>query len=225
MATRRQQNRFEQRARITEAARKLFSKHGIEDVTMADVAAEAGVSRTTVFNHFRSKHALLEAITEDVLDYYRTMLENALAAEEVPVPALIRTLFSLMGLGIEEDRRFYRRVFREIARIQVGLDEGEMGERARRGLTERLVRLLERGQERGELGRAHRAGDLASAFVSLVNGTITHWLYDDASESLQLSMQRAAEIFLQPVAEASVRNPRDVPDLRPPRRRRKRRAA
>ena len=38
------------------------------------------------------------------------------------------------------------------------------------------------------------------AFDSLVFGTITHWLYDDASESLRLRMQRAAEILLGSVA-------------------------
>ena len=192
---------------------------------MAEVAAEAGVSRTTVFNHFGLKHALVDALTEEVLDYYRIMLDNALAAESVPVPALVRALFDLMGLGIEEDRRFYRRVFREIARIQVGLDEGEMAERARKALSERLVRLLQRGQERGEIGLAHPIEDLATAFVSLVNGTISHWLYDDASESLRLRMQRAAEIFLQPVAATGVRSPRNIPDLRPLRRRRKKRVA
>lgn len=59
----------------------------------------------------------------------------------------------------------------------------------------------------------------------LVNGTITHWLYVDASESLQLRMQRAAEVFLQPVSAAGVRKLRKIPDLRAPRRKRKRRVA
>ena len=141
--------------------------------------------------------------TEDVLAYYQGMLENALANRETPVPVLILSLFELMGLGIEEDRRFYRSVFREIAKIRLGLDEGTPGQRAGRTAIERLVHLMTRGQARGEITCDHRPEDLASAFDSLVNGTITHWLYDDATESLQLHMQRAAKVFLHAAADAA----------------------
>ena len=203
MSGKRKQERGAQRARILESAGYLFSARGLDDVTMAEVASEAGVARATVFNHFGSKHALVEAITEDVLAYYQEMLENALANRETPVPVLILSLFELMGLGIEEDRRFYRSVFREIAKIRLGLDEGTPGQRAGRTAIERLVHLMTRGQARGEITCDHRPEDLASAFDSLVNGTITHWLYDDAAESLQLRMQRAAKVFLHAAADAA----------------------
>ena len=196
MLMRREQNRTDQRARIVEAARRLFARDGVDEVTMAQVAAEAGVARATVFNHFGSKHALVEAITEDVTAHYQGMLRNALADTTTPTAVLVRALFDEMGAGIEEDRRFYRGVFREIAKVRLGLDEGGLGQQAGMAALELLVKLLVRGQERGELSRALRAEDLASAFDSLVNGTITHWLYGDAADPLRQRMQRAAEVFL-----------------------------
>jgi AcrR family transcriptional regulator len=196
----RERHRSDQRLRIVDAARLLFANRGVDDVTMADVAAEAGVARATVFNYFGSKHALLEAITEEVIAFYEAMLKNALADDTSPTPLLVRALFDTMGMGIEEDRRFYRGVFREIAKIRLGLDEGGMGQQAGEAALALLVRLLARGQERGELVTEHRAEDLASAFDSLVNGTITHWLFGDAAESLRERMHRAAEVFLGPVA-------------------------
>jgi len=214
--------RVEQRARIVDAARRLFAEHGFEEVTMAEVAAAAGVARATVFNHFGSKHALVEAITEDVIAYYDRMLQNALADTVTPTPVLVRALFDEMGTGIEEDRRFYRGVFREIAKVRLGLDEGGVGERAGAATIELLVKLLARGQERGELHRTHRAEDLASAFDSLVNGTITHWLYGDVAESLRERMGRAAEVFLGEVAVDSQAGRRPRPTLAPQRRRRSR---
>ena len=33
-----------------------------------------------------------------------------------------------MGRGIEENERFYRAIFREIAKIRLGLDEGGAGQ-------------------------------------------------------------------------------------------------
>src|SRR6266478_2275140 len=169
MLMRREQNRTDQRARIVEAARRLFARDGLEEVTMAQVAAAAGVARATVFNHFGSKHTLVEAITEDVIAYYDGMLRNALADTVTPTTTLVRALFETMGAGIEEDRRFYRGVFREIAKVRLGLDEGGVGQRAGAAAIELLVKLLARGQQRGELSRAYRAGDRASAFDSRVN--------------------------------------------------------
>ncbi len=221
MSKGREQARSDQRARIVEAARRLFSRDGVDDVTMAEVAAESGVARATVFNYFGSKHALVEAITEDVIAHYQAMLQNALADTETPTPLLVLALFDGMGAGIEEDRRFYRGVFREIAKVRLGLDEGGLGQQAGMAALELLVKLLARGQARGELSRTLRAQDLASAFDSLVNGTITHWLYGDAAEPLRERMHRAAEVFLGAAAvgpTARLSTPR--PTLAPRRRRR-----
>jgi AcrR family transcriptional regulator len=215
MSSVRERQREDQRERILGAARRLFSEHGPENVTMADVAGEAGVARATVFNHFGSKHALVEGITEDVLSGYTQLLDNALAEGETSTPTLVRALFEAMGSGIEENRRFYRSVFREIAKLSVGLDEGGPGQAARQQALARLVRLLSRGQLRGELSAEFVAEDLASAFDSLVFGTITHWLYDDASEPLHRRMRRAAEVYLGSVetgARPAGARPRRTPE-------------
>jgi len=194
---RRARQRGTQRTRIVDAARRLFTRRGVDDVTMTEVAAEAGVARATVFNYFGSKHALLEAITEEVISHYQGMLRNALADTTSPTLLIVRALFEQMGAGIEEDRRFYRGVFREIAKVRLGLDEGGMGQRA------------------GEV-----ALGLASAFDSLVNGTITHWLYGDAAEPLRQRMRRAAEVFLGAVALVpAAHRSAPLPALAPRRRR------
>jgi AcrR family transcriptional regulator len=204
------------RERILEAARHLFGSRGFEPVTMAEIAARAGVARATVFNQFSSKHALVEAITEQVLRAYGDIVERALADETAPTPELLRALFDGMGAGIESFYGFYRGVFREIVRIQVGLEEGGDAARARARALASLGRLLARGQQRGELSREPAAADLASAFDSLANGTIVHWLYDDTTGSLRERMGRAVEIFLGAVATP---RPRVSRSARAPRRR------
>lgn len=195
------------RKRILEAARHLFAERGSETVTMAEVAAAAGVARATVFNHFGSKHALLEGITEGVLAFYQVMLDEAVADRETPTPQLVRSLFDVMARGVEEDIRFHRAAFREIAKLSLGLDEGGPGQRARQANLEGMRQLMERGQLRGELTRKHRAEDLASAFGAQIYGTVTHWLYDDASESLPERMTRAAEVFLDGAAATDAAPP------------------
>lgn len=55
------------------AAKGLFEKYGIDDVTFTQIAKEADVCRTTVFNHFAGTRELLLAIfaqeTEDLKVY------------------------------------------------------------------------------------------------------------------------------------------------------------
>jgi AcrR family transcriptional regulator len=211
-------SREEQRARVLATAGDLFAAHGFDDVTMAEIAEAAGVARATVFNYFQSKHALVEAITEEVIAFYRAMLDLALADDTTPTPELIRSLFEQMGAGIESDRRFFRGVFREIARIQLGLEEGSLSQQTTEEVQGRLRRLITRGQERGELSSAIAVDDLAAAMHSLSNGTITGWLYTDPSESLVARMRGAAEVLLSPVELERTRRPRRGPHLTPPRR-------
>jgi AcrR family transcriptional regulator len=211
-------SREEQRARVLATAADLFAANGFDDVTMAEIAEAAGVARATVFNYFQSKHALVEAITEGVIAFYRAMLDLALVDEETPAPELIRSLFEQMAHGIEADRRFFRGVFREIARVQLGLEEGSLAQQTSDDVQARLRQLIERGQSRDQISTAISADDLTAAMHSLTNGTITNWLYIDPTESLVARMQAAAEVLLSPIELNRTRRPRRAPHLTPPRR-------
>ncbi len=191
------------RSRIQEAAHRLFAERGPDEVTMAEVARAAGVARATVFNHFGSKRALIESMTEGVLDLYFELLQGALADEDRPTSSLIRHLFVVMGFGIESERQFHRAVFRQITRLSLGIDEGGATNAARQRNQDAVVKLIVRGQERGDITKAHAAETLAGAFASLVTGTVTHWLYDDDTQPLRERMRDAADVFLAPVAVES----------------------
>jgi AcrR family transcriptional regulator len=56
------------RSRIILGAHKHFLAHGFRGVTMDDLAEELGMSKKTLYTHFRSKHALVEAVLRDKAD-------------------------------------------------------------------------------------------------------------------------------------------------------------
>ena len=56
------------RAAILEAARGLFARQPFEQVTMEAVAVQAGVSKMTVYSHFRDKETLFEAFISVTAD-------------------------------------------------------------------------------------------------------------------------------------------------------------
>lgn len=61
------------RQAIAEAARRLFTAHGFDQVSVAQIAAETEVAEKTVYNHFPTKADL-------VFDADDTVLEQLLAA-------------------------------------------------------------------------------------------------------------------------------------------------
>jgi AcrR family transcriptional regulator len=64
---RREASKKETRRLILKAARTLFARKGMEECTMRDIAAKAGVSPASVVVHFKSKTALLEeALSGDI---------------------------------------------------------------------------------------------------------------------------------------------------------------
>jgi TetR/AcrR family transcriptional regulator len=67
--------------RIESAARRLFANRGYADTSMAGIAAAAGVSKATVFHHYRSKRALYEALLGDALAGFREQIVPLLDAE------------------------------------------------------------------------------------------------------------------------------------------------
>jgi AcrR family transcriptional regulator len=53
------------RQRILDAARRLISKRGVQEMTLEDVAAEAEVGRATLFRRFADRGSLLLALLDE----------------------------------------------------------------------------------------------------------------------------------------------------------------
>ncbi len=71
------------RAAILEAAKQLFSREGFNGVSMDQIAAEAGVSKLTVYSHFGDKEALFAAAVQAKCE---EMLPDALFEIELEGP-------------------------------------------------------------------------------------------------------------------------------------------
>src|SRR6059036_3181340 len=52
----------ETRARILDAAERLFAEHGYDGASLRDITAQAGVNLAAVNYHFRTKESLIQAV-------------------------------------------------------------------------------------------------------------------------------------------------------------------
>lgn len=91
----RSRGRSDKRAAIVEAATALFLRHGYTDTVTEDIAAAAGVSKQTVYNHFGDKQRLfteiiigVSATAERFVAEIDAACETVLTADDVE-PTLI----------------------------------------------------------------------------------------------------------------------------------------
>jgi AcrR family transcriptional regulator len=130
------------RERVLTAAREVFGEQGRE-AQMDDVARRAAVGVGTVYRHFPTKEALLEALAVDAFERIVTISRENLANVADPWEALTRTLWS--GAEILAADRALSEVMSEIpGPVPIGLD-------TQRELNETMAELLRRAQAAGAL--------------------------------------------------------------------------
>jgi len=97
------EHRIQTRHKLYTALSTLMAEKGFDSITLADIAARAGVGRTAVYNHFKDKDALLLGFIAHETEQYVANLERALGEVEDPVEqmrvyvrqnARLRTAFS-----------------------------------------------------------------------------------------------------------------------------------
>lgn len=97
------EHRIQTRHKLYTALSTLMAEKGFDSITLADIAARAGVGRTAVYNHFKDKDALLLGFISHETEQYVANLERALGEVEDPVEqmrvyvrqnARLRTAFS-----------------------------------------------------------------------------------------------------------------------------------
>jgi TetR/AcrR family transcriptional repressor of mexJK operon len=113
---------------ITEAAKRVFLRNGFTDTSVDAIAAEAGVSKQTIYNHFGDKERLFTAVVDAVRADATREAESLFAEEYTESGDLARDLRAagriVVRLVLAEDIAALRRlVITEQARHPELLDE------------------------------------------------------------------------------------------------------
>ena len=82
-------------ARLLDAARAAFVERGADDVSLEEIARRAGVGIGTLYRHFPTRQALLEAVYRDQVDTLSARAEELLRTES-PEEALAEWMRALL---------------------------------------------------------------------------------------------------------------------------------
>lgn len=88
------------RERIVETALERASVEGLMALSIGDLAATVGMSKSGLFGHFGSKEALQAAVLDEMLSRFRAVVWDAAATEPAGEPRL-RALFDSWLLWVD----------------------------------------------------------------------------------------------------------------------------
>lgn len=115
-------------AALLAAASELLTQGGPAKVTLREVGARAGVSRTAPYRHFRDKDDLLSAVAAENLDRMAYTMRTAAADTGSGGTALYRALLGYVRAAMQRPAH-YRLVFGE---VQIGRPSKALEEAADR---------------------------------------------------------------------------------------------
>ncbi len=110
------------KTRITLQARQLFVQFGIRSVSMDDIAEETGCSKKTIYQYFKDKNELVEAVVEGILDVNvqkcetgKVIAENAVHESFLAIGYILDLFKGINPLVVYDLRKYHRSAYRLVA--------------------------------------------------------------------------------------------------------------
>ncbi len=198
---------LETRERILDAAEAVFHRDGVSQTTLADVAAEAGVTRGAIYHHFTDKAELFDAMMQRLFD----PVEQQIATLEAEIASRGSTLENLriQILGyvqrLEADERF-RRVLETAwhkceyvgAMARIRDQHQECGSRYLH-LIEAALRVA---RDQGAIRADSDPRQAAVGLMAIVDGLIVNWTLDPQRFPLGRDAEGVVDIYLRGLQQA-----------------------
>ncbi len=189
------------RRQILHGARQVFGEAGFERASVDLIAARAGVSKATVYHHFKDKKALFVAAVLEECDDMRAGLERCRERPPGDVEQALRHLGEkVMAVSLSPSiAGLYRQAIAEAGRQpEIGRMVFERGSVA---LREAVASQLRRWADAGAL-RIEDLPSAATAFVSLCHGDLVTRarlgiLEYPVDDQIREAVRRAVALFVR----------------------------
>jgi AcrR family transcriptional regulator len=127
IAERKEREKEQRRNLIIDAAERIFFKKGLENSTMDDVAAEAELSKGTLYIYFKSKEDIQLAIAMRGSDILKEMMQKRLSKNKTGYENLLELAQSSIDFSGKHKHYYEFFLFLQIARFdQLNIDESRI---------------------------------------------------------------------------------------------------
>lgn len=173
---RREKRKQEIRARIEDAAYRLFRQHGVEETSIEQICIEADVARRTFYGHFPNKHALLGGLgVSRLYDQSEPMLRLLMQNQDTT-----RARLAAMIDYIESNFAGYEPVDRQLILMAPAMfaQDTERHRKVGTTATANFTQLISAGVTLGDVRTDFSPEILAAMVVGTLNMLTTSWAMD-----------------------------------------------
>jgi len=170
------------REKILEVAEALFAQRGFAAVGMREVAGAAGLGKSSLFHHFRSKAQLYYEVLGRVLSRIQGRLDAPLRTAADPMERLqgwVDALIDALAEHPTSARLLLRGLF-EDHDLAKAPPEAEQAERVLARILQQIHRLLREGVEAGTF----RPVSVPDTVQTLIGATVYHFASGEIGEGL-----------------------------------------
>ena len=178
------------------AMQLIMSRLGPTQWTLADVAAEAGLTASALVQRFGSKHGLLVALTQQAADTAPALFDQLRAAHTSPLEALRGYADRVAQMGESPTGLAHH-----LAYLQLDLTDPDLHRNVRaqaHATRTALQELLEEAAAAGELTGSVDTSGLARSVEATLSGSLMTWAFyqeGTAADWLRDDLQRLLEPY------------------------------
>ena len=139
---------------IRKAAWELFSQHGVDKVSVMDIAHKAGVSQVTIYNNFGSKEALAREFVGFMVDMLESRVQEIVAMDgsyQDKMAAFFQFISAMMAGGRPSSAG--GAVFAGNAELQNDPEIKEIRIKAQERMIALLLQLIKEGKKQGQVSK------------------------------------------------------------------------
>ena len=197
-ATERKQDRSKRtEQQILNAALRVFARDGLSRSRIADIAAEAGISTSTLYEYYKSKEDLAYEVPSSHLASFFDAYREAVAGRTSARDRLMLYL-SMSADFAREHAEWARLLYLELW-PSVFVSETEL-RHSIDDFARVVVHLIRQGEAEGEWGAGHNAYETAAIVLGGVNQVIITWLLYRRPRNLTKAGTEIAERILAMLA-------------------------
>ncbi|AJQ25644.1 TetR/AcrR family transcriptional regulator [Pelosinus fermentans] len=182
--TSRAKQAVETKNRIYECGVNLIGKYGFDQITVEQIASEAGVSVGTYYYYFESKFELFKEMFKRADEYFLNKiadnLESNIALEQI-VEFFEKYADFTYENGIEIVKKIY-------------ISNNKMFITENRPMQTILQSIIEKGQSSGEIPKSMSSIELTNMLFLVGRGVIFDWCLRDGNINLKTTMKKVMGI-------------------------------
>lgn len=182
---------MELKDRIKEKADELFRRYGVKSVTMDEIAAQSGVSKKTIYQSFKDKNELVDAVMDEMLEYNkvsckvgRSKASNAVQEVYFGMESLQEMLDNMNPSILYDIERGHPKTFKKFKEFKYHF------------LFDLMKKNVERGKEEGLYREEINAEIICKIRIELIMLAFNEEIFPKHQYSLVIIQQQIIEYFL-----------------------------